>query len=398
MEIGEKYFLAQETSLDLTKNKVNVITGYLGSASITDIITGESVADTIDFGLQETVEEILSKLNTIPKISDFSGQSVSPASSSLETTTNNYNVKVNEGFYNTESTISIPNATFVNDLGIRSEVIAEGNSIAGVEGTFMGSTGNATAAQVLDGYTFSNSEEKGIEGTMPDFSTNNATTTAKNSTFSSGVTGAVYAKPTEEGFYTSDTQIKVPITNLKAENIKKGVNIGGIIGTLEAMSTFNLELKTGTTTGNISNRDRNMGGSRNSAYACHVDPVSLTSSPPYGVIFWIYKIVDSSGRSWTDVTNFYGDSDSCGSSFAVAVTGGSGGGYSSSHKNLYRISDSLTVRDLNWWYESSGAPSGRPPEGTATVYYAYLMPTWKFRFGKNSTVYGKPYGTALPKI
>lgn len=236
MEIGEKYFLAQETSLDLTKNKVNVITGYLGSASITDIITGESVADTIDFGLQETVEEILSKLNTIPKISDFSGQSVSPTSSSLETTTNNYNVKVNEGFYNTESTISIPNATFVNDLGIRSEVIAEGNSIAGVEGSFMGSTGNATAAQVLDGYTFSNSEAKGIEGTMPDFSTNNATTTAKNSTFSSGVTGAVYAKPTEEGYYTSDTQIKVPITNLKPANIKKGVNIGGVTGTYDPSS------------------------------------------------------------------------------------------------------------------------------------------------------------------
>ena len=235
MAVGDKYFLAEESSLILAKNKVNVISGYLGSSSISSIVDGTSVSNQINFGMQSTVKELLSTLNTIPKITDYSGQTVNPDSSSLDTS-NRYNLILPTGYYNNESKIQIPNATLISDLGISADIIAENNSIAGVNGAYMGSTGNAKAAQVLSPYTFCNAEEKGITGTMPNYSSNNTTSTAKTGTFKSGTTGYIYTSPANAGYYGTGSYLKVPVANLSSENIVSGVSIGGVAGSAETLN------------------------------------------------------------------------------------------------------------------------------------------------------------------
>ena len=57
-----------------------------------------------------------------------------------------------------------------------------------------------------------------------------STSIAINGTFHSGQTGAVFAKGIK-GYSNENSLVKVPIINLRPENIKKGVNVGGVVGT-----------------------------------------------------------------------------------------------------------------------------------------------------------------------
>lgn len=248
IEVGEKIFLPKQTSLDLTKNKINVITGYLGSSSISSIVGSESVGDKINIGMESSVQEIIEKLNTIPQITDFSSQSVTMTADNIALqSSGNVNVSVpssKSGYYNNTSLI-LPSAGVRSKLGIDASKIAEGQSIAGVEGTFMGSTGTAVAADVLKGKTFSNSSSKGITGTMNDFSGYKTQSNSLSGTFSSGTTGYIYTKPSSSGYCTTSTLIKTPVANLSPENIASGVSVGGVVGTAQTLSSHTVNVRNG---------------------------------------------------------------------------------------------------------------------------------------------------------
>lgn len=85
----------------------------------------------------------------------------------------------------------------------------------------------ATGADILQGKTAVVGKEL-ITGTMPEKSGQTV-----NGTFVSGTTGYITGKISQEGHYTTNSRLKIPVTNLAAGNIKKGVNIGGVVGTLE---------------------------------------------------------------------------------------------------------------------------------------------------------------------
>ncbi len=60
------------------------------------------------------------------------------------------------------------------------------------------------------------------------------TSTAIQGIFSSGQVGAVFSKGLK-GYSSDESLVKVPVANLAPENIKEGVNIGGVVGTVREL-------------------------------------------------------------------------------------------------------------------------------------------------------------------
>lgn len=81
-------------------------------------------------------------------------------------------------------------------------------------------TGNATTAQVLNGQTFYSNSYTKQTGVMPNRGTVNQTITAQN---------GLYTIP--QGYHSGSGKVAATFNNLTAGNVKKGVNIGGVVGT-----------------------------------------------------------------------------------------------------------------------------------------------------------------------
>lgn len=113
------------------------------------------------------------------------------------------------------SGIITANITNLNAANIKSGV-----SVGGVAGTFT-SDATATAAQILTGQTAYTSGTK-LTGTMPNRGAVSNTITTQ---------GGQYTIPA--GYHSGSGKVTASFTNLIAANVKKGVNIGGIVGTLE---------------------------------------------------------------------------------------------------------------------------------------------------------------------
>lgn len=84
------------------------------------------------------------------------------------------------------------------------------------------SAGNATPEHVLAGKTFSNDNDTGITGTMPNRGAVSYIITTQ---------GGEYKIP--EGYHNGNGVIAASFDNLTPENVRYNVNIGGIIGTLD---------------------------------------------------------------------------------------------------------------------------------------------------------------------
>lgn len=97
----------------------------------------------------------------------------------------------------------------------------------------------ATAMDILSGKTAYVNKQK-ITGTMYNYSG----ASALGSNFYSGGIEYVKGQLLTSGYFSNTTKVEVPVANLKPENIKKGVNVGGVVGTVNA--TFS-----GTLTYNI---------------------------------------------------------------------------------------------------------------------------------------------------
>ncbi|WP_315793183.1 tail fiber protein [Paenibacillus sp. BIC5C1] len=146
----------------------------------------------------------------------------------------------------TESAVA---AAFQYGVERKSEVVAALNSIGVSASTsetwdqlipkiaaVIRATGNATAAQVLAGSTFSNTTANGIAGTMV-----NRGAVSQNITSQNGS----YTIPA--GYHNGLGIIKAVFANLIAANIRSGVNIGGVVGTLNEGPMYATGTATSTT-------------------------------------------------------------------------------------------------------------------------------------------------------
>ena len=158
-----------------------------------------------------------------------------------------------EGFIKPNTLVAYPESQAGAKFGITADKIANGQVVLGMTGTYKG-LGNATAAQVLSGYSFSSAALSNASGSMPDRGAWGATLAINgNITIPAGyhngagrvsqsiaTKGATTITPRAAqqtavgaGTYCSGNIIVAGNGNFVAGNIKKGVNIWGVVGTFE---------------------------------------------------------------------------------------------------------------------------------------------------------------------
>ena len=158
-----------------------------------------------------------------------------------------------EGFIKPNTLVAYPESQAGAKFGITADKIANGQVVLGMTGTYKG-LGNATAAQVLSGYSFSSATLSNASGSMPDRGAWGATLAINGSvtipagyhngsgriTQSIATKGATTITPmsaqqtaVSAGTYCSGNIIVAGNGNFVAGNIKKGVNIWGVVGTFE---------------------------------------------------------------------------------------------------------------------------------------------------------------------
>ena len=158
-----------------------------------------------------------------------------------------------EGFIKPNTLVAYPEPQAGAKFGITADKIANGQVVLGMTGTYKG-LGNATAAQVLSGYSFSSAALSNASGSMPDRGAWGATLAINGSvtipagyhngsgqiTQSIATKGATTITPmsaqqtaVSAGTYCSGNIIVAGNGNFVAGNIKKGVNIWGVVGTFE---------------------------------------------------------------------------------------------------------------------------------------------------------------------
>ncbi|MCP5015628.1 MAG: DUF1566 domain-containing protein, partial [Ketobacter sp.] len=123
--------------------------------------------------------------------------------------------------------------TVQGDSNLAAVNIVSGTAIFGVDGSAVTASGNATDAQVLTGITYSN-DSGASTGTMVNNGAVTITPTATNVAIAAGYHNG-------SGYVISDT-------DLISGNIKSGVTLFGVDGTLSSGSTYNAAVgKTGQT-------------------------------------------------------------------------------------------------------------------------------------------------------
>ena len=158
-----------------------------------------------------------------------------------------------EGFIKPNTLVAYPESQAGAKFGITADKIANGQVVLGMTGTYKG-LGNATAAQVLSGYSFSTAALSNASGSMPDRGAWGSTLAINGSvtipagyhngsgriTQSIATKGATTITPrsaqqtaVSAGTYCSGNIIVAGNGNFVAGNIKKGVNIWGVVGTFE---------------------------------------------------------------------------------------------------------------------------------------------------------------------
>ena len=158
-----------------------------------------------------------------------------------------------EGFIKPNTLVAYPESQAGAKFGITADKIANGQVVLGMTGTYKG-LGNATAAQVLSGYSFSTAALSNASGSMTDRGAWGSTLAINGSvtipagyhngsgriTQSIATKGATTITPrsaqqtaVSAGTYCSGNIIVAGNGNFVAGNIKKGVNIWGVVGTFE---------------------------------------------------------------------------------------------------------------------------------------------------------------------
>jgi hypothetical protein len=117
-----------------------------------------------------------------------------------------------DGFYSGSKTAT------ASDANLNAANVKSGVNIFGVTGSVVEATGDAIAADVLTSKTFSNADNAGVSGSMPD---NGAVTMTPSTT----------AQTIADGYHNGSGTVEGD-TDLTAANIKSGVDIFGVSGSV----------------------------------------------------------------------------------------------------------------------------------------------------------------------
>lgn len=202
------------SSEDTTAQSPQVLENYtyLGADTDDDVGTGTMLNRSV-VGKNNAVG-ISSTYPNIAMVPGSNGQ-VNTATNSLQYA----NIMVPEGYYNGSTYVGIAPSSLASGMGITANKIAQGQTIAGVAGTYT-SDGTATNDLVYPGKVYYSKGQRGV-GSMP---------TQGGSTITPG-TAAKTAVAANR--YVTGNVTVAGDGNLVAENIKKNVTIFGVKGTCE---------------------------------------------------------------------------------------------------------------------------------------------------------------------
>lgn len=131
---------------------------------------------------------------------------------------------ISDGYYSSKTVTA-------NDTNLTATNIATGVTIFGVPGSAIVSLGNAGAGDVLAGKTFSTSTAANVSGTISVKSGEVASVASATSSTKLLLTAPI-------GYYDGTVTLSTTSVNFTASNIKSGINIFGIIGSMLAGYTY----------------------------------------------------------------------------------------------------------------------------------------------------------------
>lgn len=186
---------------------------------------GNATADSVLAGRTFSNDEDTGLVGTMP---DQSGKTVSSAGFTRDGTT--IKVKLQKGYYDTSSQVTISDPDFVADN------IRAGKEIFGINGTFT-SDSNATAAHVLEGYKVGIKGEM-VEGTMPNHGSKIFTPSRNIQTGTSGYYSSITVNPIPSNYYGSGDSIPanqfsdyiLPIKWMKIDTGYSSITGGRFVG------------------------------------------------------------------------------------------------------------------------------------------------------------------------
>ena len=216
---GHKTCTATDTDLtaDNVKSGIDIF-DVTGSYSCTEP-TGDATAADVLIGKTFSNADGTDLTGTMP---DNEGDNASTGQA--YTTGGPIKLTAPTGFYDGDDTVTATEAEVVAlDTDLMAGNIASGKDIFGVTGTAVVATGDATAAQVLTGTTFSNASGAGLSGSMANVGQQDITPGASAQTITQGYhdgTGTVAGDP-----------------DLVTGNIRSGVTIFGVSGATNVVNT-----------------------------------------------------------------------------------------------------------------------------------------------------------------
>ena len=233
---GHKTCTATDTDLtaDNVKSGIDIF-DVTGSYSCTEP-TGDATAADVLIGKTFSNADGTDLTGTMP---DNEGDNASTGQA--YTTGGPIKLTAPTGFYDGDDTVTATEAEVVAlDTDLMAGNIASGKDIFGVTGTAVVATGDATAAQVLTGTTFSNASGAGLSGSMANVGQQDITPGASAQTITQG--------------YHDGTGTVAGDADLVGGNIASGKDIFGVTGTAVVATgdATAAQVLTGTTFSNAS--------------------------------------------------------------------------------------------------------------------------------------------------
>ncbi|OQW91573.1 MAG: hypothetical protein BWK78_04255 [Thiotrichaceae bacterium IS1] len=191
----------------------NLVTGNIKSGITLFGVNGKTeVVDTTEATSPATATTLLSGKKAF--VNGVAVTGTVPAGANVTGTAGNLVMTIPNGLYLGSETAT------ANDADLIASNIKNGIDLFGVLGTYnpLIATGNATVAQVLSGQTFSNSSSSGLTGTMPNLGAVTITPSTTPQTIAAG--------------YHDGSGTVVGDADLTVANIKSGINLFGVVGTL----------------------------------------------------------------------------------------------------------------------------------------------------------------------
>ena len=268
--------------------------------------------------------------------------------------------------------------------------IKQGVDIFGVNGTVIQATGNATAGDVLTGKTFSNATAAGIACTMP----NNGAVTITPGTSDQAIAA---------GYNNGSGKVQGDV-DLVAGNIKQGVNLFGVDGTLTSGGGGAGVPKTGQTTSYATGDDGDLQKGVAWPNPRFTDNSNGTATDNLTGLIWLKNAnCANATRIWATALSDVASLNSAGTmnSNNCGDTSKSG-----SHQTDWRLPNVREMQSLVDYGRSDLAlPSGHPftaiqsyyywssttyANGTGSAWYVYLGDGYVYYDDKTYSVYVWP--------